>query len=114
MLTLTEMFKMQAQLTGSHPEWKQYKAESGPYKLLWMLGEAGEIIDIVKKKDEYELVGPSPVHDHLVEEIVDVQMYLIDVMACYGITPEEFSAGFAKKHKHNMIRDYAAENRETK
>ena len=106
------MFKSQAQLTGSHPEWLQYKPASGPYKLLWMMGEAGEIIDIVKAKDEDELVNPGPARGHLVEEIVDVQMYLIDLMACYGITPEEFSEGFAKKHQYNMIRDYAAENRD--
>ena len=38
-------------------------------------------------------------------------MYLLDVMLCYGITAEEYSEAHAKKHAHNMHRDYVSENR---
>ena len=112
MLNFTDMFEMQTRLYEAHPEWLKRDFAGGPFKLLWMIGEAGEVIDIVKKKNEADILSPGPVRDHLIEEIADVQMYLLDVMACYGITPDEISEGFVKKHQYNMIRDYAAENRE--
>jgi hypothetical protein len=51
------------------------------------------------------------VHEHLVEELVDTMMYLLEVMQCYNITPKEFTNGFAKKHNYNMGRDFASENK---
>ena len=69
------------------------------------------MIDIIKKRGADEIMHDPVTRAHLVEEMSDVMMYLLDVMLCYGITAEEYSEAHAKKHAHNMHRDYVSENR---
>ena len=48
---VNEMQKMQKELQEKYKDkWEPIDAETGKNKLLWMIGEIGEVIDIVKKK----------------------------------------------------------------
>ena len=49
--TINEMQEMQKALQEKYKhKWEPICAEIGQNKLLWMIGEIGEVIDIVKKK----------------------------------------------------------------
>jgi hypothetical protein len=43
------------------------------------------------------------------EEFVDVLMFMNDALMCYGITAEDLSEAFLKKHSKNMGRDWEKE-----
>ena len=48
--SITEMQEMQKALQDKYKhKWEPICAETGQNKLLWMIGEIGEVIDIVKK-----------------------------------------------------------------
>ena len=48
--TISEMQEMQKVLQEKYKDkWEPICAEIGQNKLLWMIGEIGEVIDIVKK-----------------------------------------------------------------
>jgi len=111
-MTLNELVSLQKELQGARPEWGGYSPERGRNQLLWLLGEAGEVIDIVKRNTPEQCAASGEIHDHLVEELADVMMYFVDVMGCYGISAEEFSKGYRMKHDRNMKRDFAAESPE--
>lgn len=67
-----------------------------------MLGEVGEVIDIIKKNGDKKTVEDSAVRQQLVEEMADVLMYYNDVLLCYGIREQElkktYIAKFEKEH----------------
>jgi len=72
--------------------------------LLWMIGEVGEVIDIVKKNGGEKAVSDEALRKQLVEEMADVLMYYNDVMLCYGITEDELKQAYVEKFEHNMRR----------
>ena len=80
--------------------------EMGHMSLLWSIDEMGEVIAILKKKGAGAVMENESVRAHFTEEIADVFMYLFDMMECYGITAEEFTAAYRKKYAHNMGRDW--------
>lgn len=48
---IDEMQKMQIKLQNKYKDkWEPICPETGKNKLLWMIGEIGEVIDIVKKE----------------------------------------------------------------
>lgn len=48
--TIEEMLAMQQALQEKYKDrWELVGLEAGKHKLLWMLGEVGEVIDIIKK-----------------------------------------------------------------
>ena len=47
-----------------------------------------------------------------IEELSDTLMYFIDLMTCYGISAEEMSEIYIKKHERNMLRDFIKEHNE--
>ena len=100
----------QKRLAEAHPEWGGHSPEQGLRQLLWMVGELGEVIDVVKKADRERYMTSTDVREHFVEEFCDVAMYFVDTLLCYGITAEEFSAAYKKKAEYNLIRDYLAAN----
>ena len=103
--SISEMQAMQKALQDKYKnKWEGISPEIGQNKLLWMIGEIGEVIDIIKKND-----GPTVCHDPdlralLVEEMADVLMYYNDVMLCYGISPEELKKSYTEKFKRNLKR----------
>ncbi len=49
--SIGEMQQMQKTLQEKYKDkWEKISPEAGKHKLLWMIGEVGEVIDIVKKK----------------------------------------------------------------
>ncbi len=61
-------------------KWEPICPEVGKNKLLWMIGEIGEVIDIVKKHGGENAAANEDVREHLVEELADVLMYYNDVL----------------------------------
>lgn len=50
-------------------KWEPICPEVGKNKLLWMIGEIGEVIDIVKKHGGENAAANEDVREHLVEEL---------------------------------------------
>ena len=103
--TINEMQQMQKILQDKYKDkWEHLCAEVGQNKLLWMIGEVGEVIDIVKKNGGRTAAETPEIRERLVEEMADVLMYYNDVMICYGITSDELKSAYEKKFERNMTR----------
>ena len=103
--TINEMQKMQKTLQEKYKDkWEPICPEIGQNKLLWMIGEIGEVIDIVKKNGGRNTSEDEKLRKELVEEMADVLMYYNDVMLCYGITSDELKAAYTEKFEKNMKR----------
>lgn len=72
--------------------------------LLWMLIEAGEAADVIKKQGDEAILQEGETRSHFIEELCDVMMYFNDLLLCYGITPEELEKIYSEKHRRNMTR----------
>ncbi|SDA20809.1 MazG nucleotide pyrophosphohydrolase domain-containing protein [Ruminococcus sp. YE71] len=100
-----EMLGMQRSLQEKYKnKWEEISPETGKNKLLWMIGEIGEVIDIVKKHGGETASSDEELRSHLVEELADVLMYYNDVLLCYGITAEELKRTYVSKFEKNMKR----------
>lgn len=103
--TINEMQEMQKTLQDKYKnQWEGISPEVGKNKLLWMIGEIGEVIDIVKKHGGYKASHDNDLRKELVEELADVLMYYNDVLLCYGITSEELKSVYIEKFKKNIER----------
>lgn len=102
---INEMLKMQEALQEKYRDkWNPICPERGKEQLLWMIGEIGEVIDIIKKHGGENVCQDEDLRGHLVEELVDVIMYYNDVLLCYGITTEELRQSYIAKFEKNMKR----------
>ena len=102
---INEMQEMQKALQDKYKDkWEPICPEIGQNKLLWMIGEIGEVIDIVKKNDGLKSSTDEELRKDLIEEKADVLMYYNDVMLCYGITAEELRQAYTEKFEKNMKR----------
>lgn len=100
-----EMMAMQRALREKYKDkWTALSAEEGRHHLLWMIGEVGEVIDIVKKHGGAKAASDEALRAHLTEELADVMMYYTEVLMCYGITPEELRHAYIQKFEKNMTR----------
>lgn len=103
--SINEMQSMQKELQDKYKEkWERICPETGKNKFLWMIGEIGEVIDIIKKNGDKSAVADSSVREHLIEEMADVLMYYNDVMLCYVITEDELKQAYIEKFQKNMKR----------
>lgn len=103
--SINEMLTMQMQLQEKYKDkWEHISPEVGKNKLLWMIGEIGEVIDIIKKNGSTNACENDKIRKELVEELADVLMYYNDVLLCYGITAEELKQTYAEKYEKNMKR----------
>ena len=83
--SIREMLTMQQTLQEKYKDkWETIHPEAGKHKLLWMVGEIGEVIDIIKKNGDIKPLEDSKLRKHLIEEMADVLMYYNDVLLCYG------------------------------
>ncbi len=78
-------------------KWAPMEAEYGKNFILYMIEEIGEVISIIKKKGEEEIMENNQVRAMFVEELVDVMMYFSDVLNRYDISGEEFTKAYIKK-----------------
>lgn len=83
-------------------KWKPLKKPNGVYKALWLVGELGEVIDIIKKKGPDAINGDKETRSEFVKEIVDCYMYIADVLNCYGITADEIGEEYFNKLNYNL------------
>ena len=103
--TVNEMHSMQQALQAKYKDkWEPICPEIGQNKLLWMIGEIGEVIDIVKKHGGEKASSDRDLRRELVEELADVLMYYNDVLLCYGISAEELKNSYTEKFEKNMKR----------
>ena len=103
--SINEMLEMQKALQDKYKhKWEPISPEVGRNKLLWMIGEIGEVIDIIKKNGGTKATIDAELRKELVEEMADVLMYYNDVMLCYGITADELKCAYSEKFEKNMKR----------
>lgn len=103
--SMNEMLEMQRQLQERYKgKWEAIGPATGQNKLLWMIGEIGEVIDLIKKNGGEKASSQPEVRSLLVEELADVLMYYNDVLLCYGIAPEELKASYEAKFRRNLNR----------
>ena len=104
-LDFNEMQQRQKELQNRYAGWwEPVDPAHGKNNLLWMLAEMGEAIQIVKRHADGEIMQQGNVRSDFIEEMADVMMFFNDVLLCYDITPEEFTAVYRAKHAHNMER----------
>ena len=102
---ISEMLEMQKELQEKYKDkWEKICPDAGKHKLLWMIGEIGEVIDIVKKNGDVKVAEDNDLRKHLIEEMADVLMYYNDVLLCYGISEEELKEAYTTKFEKNMKR----------
>ena len=104
-LDFNEMHARQRALQARYAGWwEPVDPEHGKNKILWMLAELGEAIQVVKRQPSEKLMEQGQIRRDFVEEMADVLMYFNDVLLCYDITPEEFEAVYRAKNDRNMTR----------
>lgn len=102
---INEMLQMQQTLQERYRhKWEPISPETGKNKLLWMIGEIGEVIDIVKKNGGQQACTDPNLRAALVEELADVLMYYNDILLCYGISAEELKVAYTQKFERNLTR----------
>ena len=103
--TTGEMQEMQKMLQEKYKaQWHGLSPEKAKDKLLWMIGEIGEVIDILKKEGPEKANEDPETRAQFVEEMADVLMYYNDILLCFGITPEELGSAYRAKFEKNMTR----------
>ena len=103
--SISEMLTMQHALQEKYKDkWENICPQAGKHKLLWMVGEIGEVIDIIKKNGDVKVLEDGVLRKHLIEEMSDVLMYYNDVLLCYGISDEELEEAYKNKFEKNMNR----------
>lgn len=109
-LKISQLMEMQKALFELHKDtWSPMVPEYGREFFLWMMEEMGEAISILKKKGDTAIAEDPAVRAAFLEEMSDVLMYYTEILLRYGVTPQEISEGYQKKHQRNMGRDYTAE-----
>lgn len=104
-LDFETMQNLQKELQEKYKDkWEHISPKAARNKLLWMMIEAGEVADVIKKKGDNMIMEDEEVRNHFIEEMCDVMMYFNDVMLCYNITPEELEKVYLEKHNTNMKR----------
>ena len=104
-ISVNEMLEMQRILQDKYKDkWKPINPECGKEQLLYMVGEIGEVIDIIKKNGGDVACQDKELRAHLIEEMVDVLMYYNDVLLCYDISAEELRQSYINKFERNMKR----------
>ena len=85
--TISEMKEMQKALQEKYKDkWEPICAEIGQNKLLWMIGEIGEVIDIVKKNGGERACTDPEIRQDLIEEMADVGVDVVFLPHTEGIS----------------------------
>ena len=88
--SINEMQEMQKELQEKYKDkWEAICPENGKNKLLWMIGEIGEVIDIVKKHGGEKASTDTDLRLDLVEEMADILEVLYAICEARGYSIEE-------------------------
>ncbi len=103
--SISEMKEMQRLLQEKYKDkWEAVSPETGKNQLLWMIGEIGEVIDVIKKKGCAAIMEDPAVRSHFVEEMADVLMFYSDILLCFDISSEDLKRAYTEKFQRNMDR----------
>ncbi|WP_242985374.1 MazG nucleotide pyrophosphohydrolase domain-containing protein [Vallitalea okinawensis] len=112
-LSIVDMQKMSYDLWNENKDtWSPMEPAYGKDFILYMIEEIGEVIQVIKKKKVDLIMSDPYTREKFIEELCDVQMYYIDVLNRYHITPEEFRQIYLRKFRYNMKRDYKKDHSE--
>ncbi|MCL2378156.1 MAG: nucleotide pyrophosphohydrolase [Defluviitaleaceae bacterium] len=112
-LNFQQMLEMQRKLWEKNKDnWSPMEAQHARSQFLWMIGEIGEALDIIKKCGEDRIMNNNDIKSAFTEELCDVLMYFNNILLRYQISPEDLAAAYANKHNKNMNRDYIAKNKD--
>lgn len=104
-LDMANMREMQRVLQERYAGWwETVDPDHGKNKMLWMLAELGEAIQVVKRHPSSDIMQDEAIRHDFVEELADVLMYFNDILLCYDVSPEEFEQIYRAKHERNMTR----------
>lgn len=104
-LDMQEMKQLQQALQERYAGWwEPVDPEHGKNKILWMVAELGEAIQVVKRHPAGEIMEHGKIRADFVEEMADVLMYFNDILLCFDIAPEEFEVVYRAKHARNLTR----------
>ncbi len=104
-LDFEQMQSLQKQFQEQHKgKWQALCPEVGRDRILYMMIEAGEMADILKKKGDDPVMNNPEVRAHFIEEMCDTLMFFNDVMLCYQITPDELEQTYIDKFHKNLGR----------
>ncbi|MCL2320834.1 MAG: nucleotide pyrophosphohydrolase [Oscillospiraceae bacterium] len=110
-LKISDMLRMQYELWEKYSDtWEPLEPKYGRDSLLYMIEEMGEAISIIKKRGEDNVISDVSLTKKFIEELTNILMYFNDVLLKYGITSEEFSDIYLKKHEKNMKRNSQIEH----
>ena len=103
--SIGQMQSMQQALQERYRDkWEGVAPAIGQNKLLWMIGETGEVIDVIKQNGSGPIMEDPAIRAHFVEEMADVLMYYNDVLLCFDVSPEELKQAYTEKFRRNMTR----------
>lgn len=112
-ISISEMKQMQNELYQKNKDiWQDRTPNKSKDHFLYMVEEMGECISIIKKKGIEAIMEEASIRERFVEEMVDIEMYYVEILNRLNITPEEYAQAFEKKHHTNMGRDYLKEHKE--
>lgn len=111
-LDISKMQQMQFKLWEKYKNyWPPLEPNQARNSLLWMIEEIGEVIAILKKRGEEDVMTDKELRKAMVEELCDVMMFFTDVLIEFKISPSEFTDSYYKKHDNNMLRDFIKEDK---
>lgn len=106
-LAISDMLKFSKVLWHKNKNnWSPMEPKYGKNFILYMIEEIGEVISIIKKKGEDEIMDNNEVRERFIEEMGDILMYYMDVLNRFNITSEEFCKVYINKYNSNINRDY--------
>ncbi|MCL1787327.1 MAG: nucleotide pyrophosphohydrolase [Defluviitaleaceae bacterium] len=110
-LKISDLLLMQKSLWEKYQhKWSPLSPQFARNSILWMIEELGEVIAIIKKRGEADIMTDETLRQAFTTELADVLMYFGDILLRYEITPEEISAAYIAKHNQNMERDFDGEH----
>ncbi|WP_099205490.1 DUF550 domain-containing protein [Scatolibacter rhodanostii] len=110
-INFSQMQEIQKHLWEQNQEtWRPLTPTYARESFLWMMEETGEAISIIKKKGDNAIMEDDVVRRHFTEEIVDMMMYLNDVLMRYQVTPEEMATAYQEKYQRNLSRNFVKEH----
>lgn len=109
------MLNMQKELYEANKDnWEPIEPKYARNTILWMMAEIGELLDIIKKRGEKDIMEDKILRESFVEELVDIEMYFMDILMRYNISGEEFSEAYRNKNTKNINRNFIKEYDELK
>lgn len=110
-LSFTEMFEMQDKLYEKHDWWLQRTPENAHKKFLYMFEEMGEVVSIIKKQGDDNILNDAEIRAHFIEECTDIMMYFNDMLKAYNFKAEDISKAYVEKFEKNLNREYKKHNK---